>query len=205
MFLWLAVCGLAWSMRKRIFIFIFSNFICIISLYSLGPWRPVRELHNDNIMRNCAHPAGFQKRILFLWKWTGKTRERYNSPTELLNGLKLAYHCKRMKTAFDTKWKTEKFDYMNTLSRKQKSHSRLTHGWAGLYQVLKASGNFALIGEDNEPLWIQFDHLVKVPAGISYSPILTTRRRVRPRKRQRSENAPYQLILSGTLLIPLLH
>lgn len=65
------------------------------------------------------------------------------------------------------------------------------------------------LGKNEEPVRVQCDHLAKVPAGISNSPIPTTvrgqrrgRPRTRKRKRKRPQKVPSNRLASGTILIP---
>ncbi|KAK6056865.1 hypothetical protein COOONC_05627 [Cooperia oncophora] len=126
--------------------------------------------------------------------------------------LKLARECSLRNTAFngnsyDKQWKRGKSQtfqtgdrvYMKIPAEKGKaSHPKLTYDWTGPYRVLEASRNSALItliGDNEEPLRIPFDHLVKVPPEIDDTPVkgLTKRgRRGRPKKRVpvATESAP---------------
>uniref|UniRef100_A0A7I4YHH5 RNA-directed DNA polymerase n=1 Tax=Haemonchus contortus TaxID=6289 RepID=A0A7I4YHH5_HAECO len=110
-----------------------------------------------------------------------------NYKAELLCGLKLARECinensneyrDSMKLAYDKRYKTVKSTifktgdrvYMKLPSEKGKSrHPKLTTDWSGPFRVIEASTNSALItliGENKEPLRVQFDHLLKVPREI---------------------------------------
>uniref|UniRef100_A0A0N4W5T3 Integrase catalytic domain-containing protein n=1 Tax=Haemonchus placei TaxID=6290 RepID=A0A0N4W5T3_HAEPC len=112
--------------------------------------------------------------------------------TELLTGLRLAREsiserAEKYRTA--VKAAMTKGGAPKSLSRKREvSISKLTHEWRGPYRELEASDNSALItliGENEEPLRIQFDHLVKVPSETDGTPIRgnTSRRRRADRKR----------------------
>ncbi|WKY15256.1 hypothetical protein Q1695_000608 [Nippostrongylus brasiliensis] len=130
--------------------------------------------------------------------------------TDLLNGLKLARDCisessarnrAQMKTYYDKRWKTAESTvfkigdrvYLKTPTEKARTgHPKLIHDWRGLYRVIEASENSALItmiGDNEQPVRVQFDHLIKVPPSIDDTPITgKTRRgrRGRPSKINRS-------------------
>ncbi|EYC17924.1 hypothetical protein Y032_0029g1961 [Ancylostoma ceylanicum] len=114
-----------------------------------------------------------------------------NYKTEFLSGLTLARACiaehaekyratmkqqydRCMKTAASQVFNTGDRVYMTVPSEKGKStHPKLAFDWRGPYRVLEASSNSALItriGANEEPARVQFDHLVKVPAGIDDTP-----------------------------------
>ncbi|ETN83732.1 integrase core domain protein [Necator americanus] len=133
--------------------------------------------------------------------------------TQFFNSLKLARDCitehaekyrNTMKHQYDKRWRTKKSQvfspgdrvYMKVPAEKGKSHHpKLTVDWRGPYRVLEASSNSALItliGANEEPVRIQFDHLVKVPPDIDDTPIKgrTLRgRRGRPKKLEKGRTA----------------
>ncbi|EYC04967.1 hypothetical protein Y032_0084g1698 [Ancylostoma ceylanicum] len=116
---------------------------------------------------------------------------------EFLCGLKLARECiqthsddyrTRMKASYDSRWKTDSCDtftgdrvYVKVPMEKGKSrHPKLVVDWSGQYRVLEASQNSALvtlIGENKEPIRVQFDHLLKLPPYIDDTPVDTTTKR----------------------------
>ncbi|EYB95083.1 hypothetical protein Y032_0164g3555 [Ancylostoma ceylanicum] len=111
--------------------------------------------------------------------------DQYKS--QLLAGLKLARECIKehsekyrntMKSNYDRRWKTAVSQvfytgdrvYMKVPTEKRRAtHPKPTFDWKGPYRVLNASANSALItliGGNEEPVRIQFDHLVKIPPDI---------------------------------------
>ncbi|EYB94572.1 hypothetical protein Y032_0170g268 [Ancylostoma ceylanicum] len=125
--------------------------------------------------------------------------------TELLCGLKLAQEVisenskeyrEKMKENYDRRLKTSRSTiftagdrvYMKLPAEKGKSrHPKLVTDWSGPFRVIEASNNSALvtlIGENQEPHRVQFDHLVKIPSEIDDTPLSGT---VTRRKRGRRE------------------
>ncbi|EYB82894.1 hypothetical protein Y032_0348g3182 [Ancylostoma ceylanicum] len=134
-----------------------------------------------------------------------------NYKAELLSGLKLARatiadqvekYQRTMKEQYDRRHKTSASQtfragdrvYMLVPSEKGKSkHPKLVFDWRGPYRVLEASSNSALItliGMNEEPVRVPFDHLIKVPSEIDDTPVIgksTRGRRGRPRKKNMAD------------------
>ncbi|WKY07926.1 hypothetical protein Q1695_007431 [Nippostrongylus brasiliensis] len=126
--------------------------------------------------------------------------------TNLLRGLKMARewlaenaasYRTRMKEQYDKRWATHKTEalkvgdrvYVRVFTEKGKAaHPKLVHDWQGPYRVLEVSQNSALvtlIGENEEPVRVPFDHLIKVPAEIDDTPVKGKTRRGKRRGRPR--------------------
>uniref|UniRef100_A0A7I5E700 Chromo domain-containing protein n=1 Tax=Haemonchus contortus TaxID=6289 RepID=A0A7I5E700_HAECO len=90
-----------------------------------------------------------------------------------------------MKEQYDRRFRTHKVVpvkegdrvYVKIPSEKGKvSHPKLTTAWSGPYRVIESSANSALvtlIGQNKEPVRVQWDHLMKIPPMIDDTPLET--------------------------------